>query len=330
MGRPERPLNTRRSTLLAGASAALLAPFGTVRGSGDDPTRPIQVIVPFPAGGTTDHLMRALAGLAEAELGQPLVVHNRPGGSTLIAARSLAHAPPDGSTIGVVPLMLNRLRALGRSELDVVRDFSLIACAASQCHGLVARTDTPHRTLADVVQAARRRPGAITYGTSGVASHTHVAMEDLAFRAGIEIRHIPYRGGVQSLKALLAGEVDLIAESPLWQAAVDAGRCRLLAALDERRMPRYPRVPTFGEQGYPVSVDGSIGLGGPPGLPAPIRRRLGEVFHRAILSPAFDAACRQVSAQVLYLDGEAFAAHARQNDALEVQRVRRLGHRLSG
>lgn len=321
---------TRRAALLAGSASAVFAPLLRAHARDAYPERPVTVIVPFPAGGTTDRLVRALTQVAAADLGQAFVIENRPGGSTLIAARMLARARPDGQTIGIVPLVLNRLRALGKTDLDVASDFGLIARIAGQSHGLVARSDSTLRSLDDVVAAARRRPGRITYGTSGVASHTHVAMEDFAARAGIEVRHIPYRGGLQSLTALRAGEVDLIAESALWGPDVDGGRCRLLATWDEQRMARYPAVPTMNEMGYPVSIDGSIGLGGPRGMARPVQDKLQRVFRHAILSREFEAECDRWLAQVRYLDGESFRAHAKANFMRETELVKRLGPKLSG
>jgi tripartite-type tricarboxylate transporter receptor subunit TctC len=326
--RPSR--TTRRAALLAGAASAVFAPLLRAHPRGTYPERPVSLIVPFPAGGTTDHLLRTLAQIAQADLGQALVVENRPGASTLIAAGTLARARPDGHTIGIVPLVLNRLRALGKTDLDVARDFGLIARIAGQSHGLVARSDSKLRNLDDVVAAARRSPGRITYGTSGVASHTHVAMEDFAARAGIEVRHIPYRGGLQSLTALRAGEVDLIAESALWGPDVDAGRCRLLSTWDEQRMARYPAVPTMNEMCYPVSIDGSIGLGGPRGMARSVQDKLQRVFRHAILSREFEAECDRWLAQVLYLDGDSFRAHAKANFMRETELVKRLGPKLSG
>lgn len=315
---------TRRALLLAGPALARDALAEQV----SFPKRPVTVIVPFPAGGTTDYIVRVLSQRISKAVGQAFVVDNRPGASTLIAAHLLARAHPDGYTIGVVPMLLNRLRALGRTSLDPVRDFSLIARVAGQTHGLVVRADSAHRSVSDIVRAARERPGEITYGTSGVASLTHGAMEDFSDMAGIQLKHIPYRGGTDSLRALMGGEVDLLAESPLWAAEVDSGRARLLTIWSAARADRFPRVPTMTEQGYTTVIDGAIGMGGPPGIDPQVLERLRQIFRAQILSAPFKAECARLLAPVLHLDGDAFQQYAQQNALQEGALVQRLGTRL--
>jgi tripartite-type tricarboxylate transporter receptor subunit TctC len=314
---------------LAAASASTLELVtGLASADAGYPRRPVVVIVPFPAGGTTDAIIRALTRMTAPEFGRSFVIENRPGASTLIAAQALMRARPDGYTIGVVPMVLNRLRALGRTDIDTARDFSFIVRVVGQTHGLVARSDRPFHSIADIVAAAKQRPGTITYATSGVASHTHTAMEDFADHAAIQMRHVPFKGGVESLRALLGGEVDLLAESPLWAADVDSGRCRLLAIWNERRLARYPLVPTMKDLGQPLAFDGTVGLGGPAGIKEPVLDRLRQVFRQAILSPEFQAECDKVLAPVMYLDAEQFRHYAQENLVQERTLMRRLKSRL--
>jgi len=315
-------LITRRGLLAAGAATSLAAPAAMAeRGF---PSRPVSVIVPFPAGGTTDTLVRALTRLAAPALGRLFVLDNKPGGGTLIAAQALARARPDGHTIGVVPMSINRLRVLGRTTLDVTRDFSFIARLAGQTHGLVARADSELRSIEEVVRTARERPGELTYGSSGVASITHVAMTDFAQRAGIQLRHIPFKGGTESLRALRGGLIDLMAESPLWLADVMAGHCRLLATWNEQRLARFPMVPTMAELGHPQVFEALVGLGGPAGMAPAVLSRLREVFQPVIQGASFQAECERLLAMVRYLDGEAFRAYALANLHDERETLRRL------
>lgn len=319
---------TRRGFLALGAGSIIGVTSTPVSAEPGYPSRPITVIVPFPAGGTTDTTVRTLTQLATVAMGRPFVIENKPGASTLIAAQALMHARPDGYTIGVVPMILNRLRALGRTNIDAARDFSFIARVIGQTHGLVVRSDTPYRSVADIVGAARTRPGVLTYGTSGVASITHVAMVDFADRAGIELRHVPFKGGSESLRALLGGEIDLLAESPLWAGDVDRGRCRLLAIWSDQRAARFPAVPTMKELGHPLSFDGAVGLGGPVGIDAHALAALRRVFRHTILSPEFKAECDKILAPVMYLDGEDFRRYANEDFVQERSLVARLKSRL--
>lgn len=302
------------------ASTALPAVAGARGAAGG----PMAVIVPFPAGGTTDTLVRALLRIATAGSGQAFLVENKPGASLLIAAQALARARPDGRTIGIVPMAINRLRALGRTTLDLARDFSFIARVAGQTHGLVVRADSALRSLDDVVRAARHDPGAVTYGTSGIASITHLAMEDFAQRASLRLRHIPFKGGTESLQALRGGVVDLAAESPLWRAAVDSGHCRLLATWNAQRLPVYPEVPTMTERGHPLVAEAMMGLGGPAGIDGATLARLRTLFGAAIRSEAFRAECERQLALVRYLDGEDFRAFAQASYAQERALLQRL------
>jgi tripartite-type tricarboxylate transporter receptor subunit TctC len=320
---------TRRGALAAGAVAALEAFAGPASAEPGYPTRPISVIVPFPAGGTTDRTVRVLTQLATGAMDQSFVIENKPGASTLIAAQALLRAKPDGYTIGIVPMALNRLRALGRTPIDVGRDFSFIARVVGQTHGLVVRSGAPYQSVADIVAAAKDKPGALTYGTSGVASLTHVAMEAFAERAGIALRHVPFKGGTESLTALRGGEIDVLAESPLWVGDVDSGRCRLLAIWSEQRLPRYPSVPTMKELGHPLTFDGTVGLGGPAGIKAPVLSRLRSVFKQAILSSEFKADCDKFLAPVMYLDGEDFRRYAQDNLVQETTLMLRLKSKLT-
>jgi tripartite-type tricarboxylate transporter receptor subunit TctC len=193
---------------------------------------------------------------------------------------------------------------------------------------MVTRSDSRFRSVADVVKAAKEKPQVITYGTSGVATHPHVAMEDFAERAGIQLNHIPFKGGTESLKALLAGEIDLLTESALWAPYVDSGQCRLLATWSDQRTARYPSVPTMKELGYPLMFYGSFGLGGPVGIETQVLNRLRQVFKQAILSPEFKTECDSILAPIMYLDGEDFRKFAQENYTQEKVLVERLKTKL--
>jgi tripartite-type tricarboxylate transporter receptor subunit TctC len=316
---------TRRDVMLAGATALSSLP-GLTLAAGEEgyPSRPITFFVPFPAGGPTDRIIRAMTTQASKRLGQAFVIESKPGGSTTIAAQALANAKPDGYTLGVVPMLMNRLNALGRTKIDVLKDFSFIARAVGQTHGLVVRADSPFKSVADIVRAAKEKPGQITYGTAGVLSNTHVAMEDLSRTVGARLNHIPFKGGTESLKALIGGEIDLMADSAGWVPMVDAGKARLLATWGESRSARYPNVPTMKELGYHLVMMAPFGVGAPAGVDAQTLAKLRGAFREAIQSPEFREECDRVLAPVMYMDADEFRRFAEENRTLERDLVARL------
>jgi len=316
---------TRRDVMLAGATAIASLPQLTLAaGAVDYPSRPITFFVPFPAGGPTDRIIRAMTTQAAKYLGQSFVIESKPGGSTTIAAQALANAKSDGYTLGIVPMTINRLNALGRTKIDVLKDFSFIARVVGQTHGLVVRADSPFKSVADIARAAKERPGLISYGTSGVVSHTHVAMEDFSRTAGVKLNHIPFKGGTESLKALIGGEIDLMADSALWAPMVDAGKARLLATWGDARSARYPNVPTMKELGYNLVMMAPFGIGGPVGVDARTLAKLRVAFREAIRSPEFREECDRVLAPVMYQDADEFRRYAEANLTLERALVARL------
>jgi tripartite-type tricarboxylate transporter receptor subunit TctC len=291
------------------------------------PSRPISFIVPFPPGGPTDRLVRALTLETGKALAATIVVINRPGGSTIVAAQALALAKPDGYTIGIVPVSVNRHRLLNRTTLDVAKDFTLLAGVAGQTFGLVVRASSPLTSVAEVVAFAKARPETVRYGTSGIASHTHVAMEHFCALAGIRLAHIPFKGGIETTAALLAGEIELLAEAAVWLPYVEAGRLRVIATWTERRVPRLPNVPTMQELGYSLVMTAPFGVGGPAGLEPQVISVLAPALKQAVLSSSFKSACDQVLAPVLYQDAHDFRRYVEENYAWEAGMVVSLGLR---
>ena len=281
-------------------------------------------IVPFPVGGPTDPLMRTLTELLGEALHAKVVVENRPGGSTLVAAQALARAKPDGYTIGIVPVSIDRLRLLKRTELSVVDDFTLLARAAGQTFGLVARADSRWTSIPRLVAFAKAHPETLTYGTSGILSQTHVAMEEFCETAGLRMIHVPFKGGVETARALLAGDIDLLAEAAMWLPDVEAGRFRALATWTELRVPSLLDVPTMKELGYPFVMTAPIGVGAPSGLEPQVASLLAGALKDAILSNAFKAACDEVLAPVLYQDGDDFKRFVQENYAADAALIERL------
>jgi tripartite-type tricarboxylate transporter receptor subunit TctC len=298
--------DARRRQLLLGATAGLL-PAAPVWAA-DYPERAISFICPWPAGGTADQTMRTLCQVAARVLGQAIAVENKAGASGMIGAKALASAKPDGYTMGQIPISVTRFAQLGSVALDPLKDYSFIARTSGQTFGIAtAPTPTaaaPWKTLNELVAYAKANPDKVTYAHAGIGGATHVGMEEFALAAGIQLRHVPYKGGAEALAGLLGGQVDLLADSSSWAPHVEGGKLRLLATWGEQRTQRFKDTPTLKELGYNVVIDAPNGIGAPKGLDPAISKKLREAFRQAVASTEFKQACDKIDAPVLYLDGE--------------------------
>jgi tripartite-type tricarboxylate transporter receptor subunit TctC len=307
----DRSINSKRRLVLqAGAGLAGIAAAGTSIAAAVTqapyPTRPITFICPWPAGGTADATMRVLTRVVAQHLGQPIVFENRAGASGMIGARAIASAAPDGYTIGQLPISITRFSQLGTVPFDPLKNFTYIARTSGQTFGIVVRPDSPYKTLAELVAAAKANPGKISYGTAGIAGATHVGMEEFCLAAGIKMNHIPYKGGAPALMDTLSGMVDVLADSSSWAPHVEQGKLRLLATWGEQRPPRFKNAPTLKDAGFDVVVDAPNGIGAPSGLDPHINAKLSEAFRKAVMSPEFKQACDKIDAPLMYLNGEEY------------------------
>lgn len=292
----------RRHFVTAALGTATLAAARPLLAS-NWPERPITFLCPWPAGGTADQSMRALCTVAAKVLGQAIAVENKAGASGMIGAKALASAKADGYTIGQIPISVTRFAQLGTFQGDPRKDFTYIARTSGQTFGIAVKADSPFKTLKDLVDAAKAKPGEVTYAHAGVGGATHVGMEQFAGAAGIQLNPVPYKGGAEALAGVLGGQVDALADSSSWAPHVEAGKLRLLATWGEQRTPRFQNTPTLKELGYNVVVDAPNGIGAPKGLDPAIAARLREAFKQAVASPEFKAVADRIDAPVMYLDG---------------------------
>jgi tripartite-type tricarboxylate transporter receptor subunit TctC len=249
------------------------------------PTRPVSLIVAFPAGGSSDIGARIVAGIAERGLGQPIVVVNRAGAGGQVGFTELARARPDGYTIGLI-----NLPALNTIILDPERraGFDLDAFTPIINHvvdpGMIlVLPDSPYRSLKDLVEDARRRPGEVTVGTTGILSDDHLAVLMLERAAGVRFRTVHFAGGAPLLAAVLGRTIDAGFENVGgWAPRIRAGELKALAVLDARRSKFLLGVPTAGEQGFAVISSSSRGIAAPRGVPDTAIKRLQSIFRRAM------------------------------------------------
>jgi tripartite-type tricarboxylate transporter receptor subunit TctC len=232
---------------------ALLAlpalPATTARAETGWPDRPVRLVIPFGAGGPIDAVGRLLAEHLRERLGQPFLIDNRPGAGGSIGMRTVITAPPDGSAFLLTSASLASLPALyPAQELDPRRTLAPVSLVAEVPTALVVRAEGPHRGLAELIAAARARPGVLTYGSGGVGSSNHLSGALFASAAGLSLSHVSYRGAAPAVTALYAGEIDMVFASTVETLPhVQAGRLRLLGVTTERRVAALPDTPAIAE-----------------------------------------------------------------------------------
>src|SRR5947199_2099472 len=249
----------RRNVLfLALATAAICTGLPAV--AQDYPTKPITLIVPWPAGGSTDISMRAIADAASKHLGQPIAIDNKAGGGgTVGPATMAATAKPDGYTIAQLPITVFRLPLMQEVSWDPAKDFSYIIHLTGYTFGVTTNAESQFKTWKDVVDYAKQNPGKVTYATPGTGTSLHVGMEQIAGLAGIKLTQVPFKGGAETNAAVLGRHTMLQADSTGWRPLVDAGKLRLLMVWTSMRSPNFPDVPTLKELGYPMVYDSPFG-----------------------------------------------------------------------
>ena len=318
-----------RRTMLAGAAAALLA-APAVRAQGRFPERPIRLIVPWAAGGTTDIQMRVLAEQAARRLGQPVVVENRAGAGGVLGPQQLLNERPDGYVLSQMPISVFRHPQMAsRALFNPLEDFTWVIHATGYLFGIVVRADAPWQTLAQFLDFAKANPGRVNYGTPGVGTSLHITMEQIAgMRGGIDWTHVPFRGWAENAQALIGGQIQASADSSGWSDLVQSGQMRLLATWGAERAKRFPNVPTLRESGIDIVSISPYGLAGPKGMSADVVRVLHDAFREALFDPAHVAILDRFDMQPMYLGSDDYAAFARRQFAEEGEMIRRMGLRI--
>jgi tripartite-type tricarboxylate transporter receptor subunit TctC len=270
---------------LGWACFALLSISGPASAQSDYPTHSIRIIVGFAAGGATDVAARILASKMSEELGQSLIVENRPGASTTIAGEAVAKSEPDGYTLFMAG-NANAVNAVAESKLpfDVLRDFAPIGIAVTSPSVLVAHPDTGIKNVADIIAAAKANPGKVMYASAGAAAVSHLAGELLSYDQGIKLTHVPYKGSTQAMTDVLAGRVPIMF-APISTALphIRSGKLLALAVTFPKRLDDLPETPTLAEAGI-KNVDLSIwfGLVAPKGTPPDRLAKLGAAMDKTL------------------------------------------------
>jgi len=269
--------------------AASLAGVALAAQAQNYPSKPIRIIVPYPAGGTSDILARSIGQKLSESLGQPVVVENKPGANGNVGAEFVARAAPDGYT-----LLLADIGALAISPsvypklpFDPAKDFAPVTMVAYSPHILVVHPSIPAASVKELIALAKSKPGKLNFAISGVGGAPHLAGVDFALRTGIDWAYIPYKGGAQAIADVAGGQADvtlngMLATYPL----VQGGKLKLLAVSSAKRMSAIPDVPTIAESGIPGFETGSWqGVVAPAGTPREVIAKLNSEIGRIVTTP---------------------------------------------
>jgi tripartite-type tricarboxylate transporter receptor subunit TctC len=264
----------RRRLIQAASAATILPVAGPVWASGEWPQKPVKIVSPYPAGGSNDNVARQLAARLSEMWNQRVLVENKPGANNRIATQELARATPDGYHLMLcaAPHGANPGLYGGKLPYDTLKDFTPIMRAIISPVGFWVSSNSPYKTMKDLGDAARSRPGRLFAGSPGIGSGPHLVVELFNYRTGLKLEHLPHKGDAPLAIETVAGRVDVgVTGLTVMRPHLEAGRVRLLAVSSSKRMPILPKVPTLIEAGFP-QVEGYawFGLIGPAGLPRSI------------------------------------------------------------
>ncbi len=313
-------MNRRNVLHLAAAQLALLG-FATTTRAQSYPDRPVRILIGYPAGSGPDVEARQFAAMLQLELGQPVIVENKPGFSGLLALDAVAKATPDGYTLGGgTPTNLTaNPRLVDRPLFNVEKDLSPVSQFIEHPWLLYVNAKLPARTLTEFVALAKTSPGKLNYASTGVGSYLHVTAEWFQKLASIRMTHVPYGGATHFQTDLLSGTVDAVFYPLLLADHVRSGKLRALAVASATRSPMLPDVPTFAESGYPeYSARAWAGLVAPGATPAPVMDRLGQASARAAQRPEFREFAQKNGAAAVGSSPQDFARYLR-NERVQLQ-----------
>jgi tripartite-type tricarboxylate transporter receptor subunit TctC len=288
------------------------------------PSKPVTLIVPWPAGGSTDIYFRKLGEITVRHLGQPIVIENRPGGSGMNGPATMAKtARPDGYTISQLAISAFRMPHMQKVDWDPINDFTYIIGLAGYTFGIVVKADSPFRTFQDLLDYARANPGRLSYATPGTGTSLHLAMEEVAAKAGVQFLHVPFKGYADGAIALMGGHVMMQVDSTGWAKQVDAGAQRLLATLGDRRT-RW-NAPTVKELGVDTVSNSPFGLVGPKGMSKDVVRILHDAFKKSLDDPEYAKMLAQLDQPAWYRPSEDYARWAVEMLKAERATIERAG-----
>ena len=321
----------RRSLLIGGASCALGLPLGS-QAAGDKydnwPQRPVKVIIPYTAGSIGDLVLRTILGPVSEKLGQPFVVDNKPGASQQIGAELAARSPNDGYTLTMGTQSGFVLNALANKKLpfDPVKDFDPITMLFTVPMYLFVRNDLPVNNIAELMKLAKSQPGKLTFASIGNGTTSHVGGELFKSIAGVDLLHVPYKGGPVATNALVSGQVDVFFNGGNTFSQLKQGRLRVLASGGLKRTVAMPQLPTLHESGVPnFEVVSWFALFAPAGVPKPLIERINQEIVVQLKNTVLQEKFLAQGVELNPSTPEQLAAHLKADYPMQAQILKRAG-----
>ena len=317
----------RRSLL---GTVALIAncialPAAYAQSARNFPEKPIKLVIAFPAGGPTDVTMRQLAENAGKQLGQPIIIENKPGAGGTLPAQALQTVQPDGYTLAQMPLGVFRLPYTTKINWDPVKDISYVINVTGYAFGIVVPADSPLKNWQDFVAYAKANPGKLTYGSTGTMTSPHLTTELIAQKAGIELQHVPYKGSADLMLATISGQLMAAADSTGFAQQVAAGKLRVLNTWGEKRLDKFPDAPTLKELGYDMVQNSPFGIGAPRGTPPEVVAKIHDAFKKAMEEPSYVAALAKYDMLPNYMSSADYTRFAQDTFGREKALIEKLG-----
>lgn len=300
---------SRRLALGALASAALLAGAAQAQ-EANWPSKPIRIVVGFAPGGTTDVMARLVGKALSEQLGQPVVIDNKPGASGNIAVAEVVRAAPDGHTVLVAPTTVETANpSLFKSSVDPARDLLPVAGMGKTQMYLVTRPGLPARDVGELVKLANQPGQRLSFASAGTGTPPHLACELFKQAARIEVIHAPYRGAAPALQDVVAGQADFVCDPGIAFQHIRSGKVKLLGIVSSKRSPFFPDVPTVAEQGFPgADLDIWFGMWAPKGTPPGLVSRMDAAVAKALADATVTARYAELGAETVPLATSAFKA----------------------